>query len=134
MVYVRGEVLPLEEELEGQPIKAIIHWNMKYGSYEAFYIELSEGEIPFEKRIEYFREARQSKDKKKGVFKGTIVEVNNDNVTIDSEKYGHITAQWNDSVKIPPPNDRYNGGDNIIAFVGYSKRLEKWFVNFVEKL
>ena len=134
LVYVRGEVLPLEEELEGQPIKAIIHWNMKYGSYEAFYIELSEGEIPFEKRIEYFREARQSKDKKKGVFKGTIVEVNNDNVTIDSEKYGHITAQWNDSVKIPPPNDRYNGGDNIIAFVGYSKRLEKWFVNFVEKL
>lgn len=127
-IYVKEEIMPfVNKRLEGKVIKAIITENRRYRNFEAFYIELSEEGISNERVREYLRNAET--DLKSGMIRGVVREINEDNVSIDS-----FTARWGDPLRPFLPHKRYREGNEIIAFVNYSKSQEEWFVERIEKI
>jgi ubiquinone/menaquinone biosynthesis C-methylase UbiE len=132
-IYVKNEAMPVvDRSLEGRVIKAIITKNNIYDSFEAFYVEIIKRKISIEQVNVYLRDA--DTDPTKGVIKGVIKEINDDAVFIDAETYGVFSARWGDSLKFSSPNERYRKGNEIIAFVNYSKKLEEWFVEHIEEM
>lgn len=131
LIYLNDDIMPSDDKnLKGKVIKAIITESKKHKNYEAFYIESTEERVSPQKREEYLRNAEE--DEKGRVFKGTIVEIDERKVSIDSKKYGNLTAQWSDSLRILSSDKGYKRGDKIIAFIGGLEPSR--FVNFIEKM
>lgn len=132
-IYVRDEAMPSgDKKLEGRVVNVLIAENRKYKTFEAFYIELSEERIPNDRVKGYFRDTETDFSKK--VIKGVIKEIGEDNVSIDSETFRNFTARWGDPLRLFSPHKRYRKGNEVIAFVNYSKRQEDWFVECIEKM
>jgi len=130
---VKNEDMPSEDKkLEGRVVKALIAEEREYKSFKDFYVELSEERISNERVREYLRNAET--DLKRGIIRGVIREINEDKVSIDSEEYSDFTARWRDSIRLFLPHKRYIGGNEVIAFVNYSKSQEEWFVECIEKI
>jgi len=132
-IYVKNEAMPVvDSKLEGMVIKAIITENKIYKNFEAFYVEIIKGKISYERVKGYLRDAEANLTKK--VIKGVIKEINGDAMSIDSETYGDFTARWGSPIKLSLPHKKYRKGNEVIAFVNYSEKLEKWFVEYIEEI
>lgn len=132
-IYVKNEAMPVvDSKLEGMVIKAIITENKIYKHFEAFYVEIIKGKISYERVKGYLRDAET--DLTKGVIKGVTKEINGDAMSIESGTCGVFTARWGSSIKFSLPHKKYRKGNEVIAFVNYSEKLEKWFVEYIEEI